>query len=177
MIAHPETDWQSRRNRFNHDWLKNKFLLSLERLVKIAEDKIEDEDYANRFLAGGLPGWKQEEESARELIESFEQSMSPRVYLDREPLCRSTHRHWLRDVVHTLWKSRIGVDDLMATARGSLDAASEAYSDLGRCVEEHCDRMDCVRLSCCKTPLVKFRDRCSQLAIAFEKFPYRIHVN
>ena len=168
-------EWQARRNRFNHDWLKNKFLLSLDRLVNIADDKIEDEAYAARFLADGLPGWKDEEESARGLIESFEESMSPRVYLDREPLCRSPHRHWLRDIVHALWKSRIGVDELVATARERLEAASEAYGDLCRCVEEHCDRVECVRLSRCKTQLVKFRDRCSQLATAFEKFPHRIY--
>ncbi len=177
MIAHPETDWQARRNRFNHDWLKNKFLLSLDRLVKITKDKIvdiADEEFAARFLAGGLIDWKHEEETARLLLESFELAMSPCVFLDREPLCRSSHRDWLRELVHALWRSQVGVGDLVATAREWLDAASEAYDDLRRCVQEHCGKTDCPRLASCRRELVEFRDRCSELATAFGRFPHRI---
>jgi hypothetical protein len=167
-------EWQAGRNRFNHDWLKNKFLLSLDRLVKIAEDTIEDDEYASRFVSGGLLNWAREEATARELIESFEAVMSPRVYLDREPLCRSTPREWLREVVHALWRSRVGVSKLLATAHEKLNAASEAYGELCRCVEGHSGKMDCARLACCRTELVAFRNRCRELATAFEKFPHRV---
>ena len=60
--------------------------------MNIADDKIEDEEYASRFLSTGLLDWQAEAAKAEKLIDAFETAMSPQVYLDREPLCRSSHR-------------------------------------------------------------------------------------
>lgn len=171
-----DEEWQAGRNRFNHDWMKNKFLLSLDRLVNIADDKIEDEEYANRFLSSGLLDWQAEAAKAEELIESFETAMSPQTYMDREPLCRSSHREWLRIVVHALWRSRIHADELLSTAREKLLNAKDAYEAFRKCAAENCGKMDCDRLACCRSELVAFRDGCRELATAFEKFPHRVLV-
>jgi hypothetical protein len=176
MMSILDGDWQAGRNRFNHDWLKNKFSLSLDRLVKIAEDKIEDEAYASRFVAGGMLDWKRENKSASELIESFESAMSPRKFLDQPPLCRSQHREWLRSVVHALWRSRADVDGLLDLARRKLKEADIAYEKLCQCVAQNCGKPDCARLACCRTELIEFRDKCRELATAFERFPHRILV-
>ena len=167
-------DWQARRNRFNHDWLKNKFLLSLERLVSTAEGEIQDEEYVERFISGGIRDWREGEEPARKLIDSVEMAMSPSVYLESEPLCQSSHRDWLRQVVHVSWRSRVGVGDLVATSRESLFAASQAYNNLCYCLENHSDKEVPLPLVCCREQLIEFQRCCQKLATVFENFPYRV---
>lgn len=171
------SEWQAGRNRFNHDWLKNKFLLSLDRLVKIAELRIDDEEYASRFIAGGLLDWERERETAAELIESFEESMSLRTVLDREPLAGSLYREWLRSVVHILWQSRIGITALLEPARQRLSAADWAYTALSQCIGRQREQKGCTRVECCRSELIEFREKCRELATAFEAFPHRSMVS
>jgi hypothetical protein len=170
--------WQAGRNRFSHDWLKNKFSLTLERAVKIAQERIEDDEFAARFIEKALPEFEFEMEQARELIDSFETSMSPRVLLDREPLNRleDRHRDWLGVVVHALWKSRIGADELIRAATERFQDAMVAYHQLQDCIGEKCTKLDGSPLACCRTELLSFRDTVSELGAAISRFPNRIRV-
>jgi len=173
-----EKDWQAGRNRFNHDWLKNKFSLALEKAVKIAQERIEDDEFAFKFIDNALPEFEIEMQTARELIDSFEESMSPRVLLDREPLCRLNdhHRDWLGRVVHACWKHRTGAGELVDTATERLEKALAAFYRLRQCIEGKCGKLEGQQLACCRTELLAFRDACGELGTASSRFPSRILV-
>lgn len=176
--ATEEQIWQAGRNRFNHDWLKNKFSLALEKAVKIAQERIEDDEFAVRFIENALPEFDAEMQNARELIGSFEGSMSPRVLLDREPLCRLDDRHqdWLRQVVHLCWKSRIRASELIDTATKRLDETLAAYGQLRQCIDGNCGKLEGQQLACCREELLTFRNAVGELGAAISKFPNRIRV-
>jgi hypothetical protein len=173
-----EKDWQARRNRFTHDWLKNKFSLALEKAVKIAQERIEDDKFAARFIETALPEFEIEMQTARELIDSFEQSMSPRVLVDREPLCRLNdhHRDWLGRVVYACWRNRIGASELVDAANKRLEQALAAFYRLRQCIEGKCGKLEGQQLACCRTELLAFRDACGELGTAISRFPSRILV-
>ena len=170
--------WQSGRNRFNHDWLKNKFSLTLERAVKIAQERIDDDEFAARFIENALPEFESEMYVARKLIESFEDSMSPRALLEREPLCRlnDCYRDWLGKVVHACWQSRIRSGELIEAATVRLEEALAACGRLKRCIEGKCGKMEGQQLACCQAELLAFRDACGKLGLAISRFPNRIRV-
>jgi hypothetical protein len=176
--ATEEQIWQAGRNRFNHDWLKNKFSLALEKAVKIAQERIEDDEFAAKFIENALPEFESEMQTARELIDSFEQSMSPRVLLEREPLCRLSddHRNWLGQVIHACWKHRIGASELVDKATARLEEALSAFVRLRHCIEGKCGKLEGQQLACCRAELLVFRDACGELGIAFSRFPNRIMV-
>jgi hypothetical protein len=173
-----ENDWQAGRNRFNHDWLKNKFSLSLEKAVKIAQERIEDDEFAAKFIEIALPEFETEIQNARALIESFEKSMSPCVLLERKPLNRLNERtrDWLGKVVHACWKSRIQAAEMVETATKRLDEASAAFVRLKQCIEGKCGKLEGQQLACCRTELLVFRDACGELGTAISRFPNRILV-
>jgi hypothetical protein len=173
-----DKDWQAGRNRLNHDWLKNKFSLSLEKAVKIAQERIEDDEFAGRFIEISLAEFETEMQNARTLIMSFEGSMSPRVLLDRTPLCRldESTRNWLGKVLHACWKSRIQVAELIETANKRLEETLVAFDRLRQCIEGKCGKLVGVQLTCCRTELLAFRDACVELGTAISRFPNRIIV-
>jgi hypothetical protein len=179
MIASKfDKEWQAGRNRLNHDWLKNKFSLTLERAVKIAQERIDDDEFAARFIENALPEFESEMHVARDLIESFEGSMSPRVLLDREPLSRldDRYRDWLGKVVHACWQSRIRSGELIEAATGRLEEALAAFDRLRQCIEGKCGKMEGQQLACCQAELLAFRDACGELGLAISRFPNRIRV-
>ena len=171
-------DWQAKRNRFNHDWLKNKFSLTLEKAVKIAQERIEDDGFAAKFIQIALPEFETEMQNARALIESFESSMSPFVLLDRTPLCRLNDRtrFWLGQVVHVCWKNRIGASDLVGSATGKLEEALAAFDRLRQCIEGGCGKLDGQQLACCRAEIMTFRDACGELGASISRFPSHIMV-
>lgn len=178
VASNVETNWQAKRNRFNHDWLKNKFSLTLERAVKIAQERIEDDEFAAKFIQIALPEFEIEIQNARALIESFESSMSPRVLLDRKPLNRldDCTRDWLGIVVHACWKNRIRVAELVEAASKRLEQAFAAFYRLRHCIDSKGGTLEGQQLVCCLPGLLAFRDACGDLGTAISMFPSRILV-
>jgi hypothetical protein len=177
MIAHPETVWQSRRNRFNHDWLKNKFLLSLGKLINILDDRIEDDAFLEFFIRTGLSVWEQEFVEAGSLIDSFSKNMSPRVLFDRGPMSRwPREKNWFPTMVDTLWRKRCGVDELVVMVQASAISANDSYLILKSKLDAEEIAMSIEVFKGLRPQIVQFRDDCRALAKAIEKFPHRILV-
>jgi hypothetical protein len=177
MIAHPETDWQSRRNRFNHDWLKNRFLLALGKLINVLDDRIEDDEFLASFVGGGIKVWEAEYPEVLALIECFSAKMSPKVLFDRPPMSLwPKEKTWLPTVVDVMWRNRVRADELVQSARESATSANEAYLRLRSEWGAESDRMSVERLRQSRVRVVAFRDDCQELARAIEKFPNRILV-
>ena len=176
--ANQDKVWQAGRNRFNHDWLKNKFSLTLERAVKIAQERIEDDGFASKFIEIALPEFETEIQNAYVLIASFESAMSPRVLLDREPLCRldDCYRDWLGKVAHACWHIRIRSAELIEVATERLVEAFVAFVRLKQCVAGRCGILEGQQLACCLAELQAFRDACGELGMAVSRFPNKIRL-
>jgi hypothetical protein len=177
MIAHPETDWQSRRNRFNHDWLKNRFLLALGKLINVLDDRIEDDEFLASFVGGGIKVWEAEYPQVLSLIASFSAKMSPKVLFDRPPMSRwPKEKTWLPTVVDLIWRNRVQANALVQSAHESATSANEAYVRLRSQWGAESVRMSVERLRKSRAQIVEFRDACQELARVIEKFPNRILV-
>jgi hypothetical protein len=171
--------WKAARNRLNHDWLKNKFLMTLEKAIKIANGKAEDGEFVERFVESSLQEFELEIRKAKILIGSFENSMSPRNLLDREPLRHLDlrHRHWLGQVVHMCWLTRLNVDGLVRTANSRLEETVERCKKLDSCFKRMHDAGIRTGLEFCLYELVAFRDACQEFGNVMSRFPSRIEVS
>lgn len=178
MIAHPETDWESRRNRFNHDWLKNLFLQPLGKLLKVLDDQIEDDQFVKTFMERGLKAWEQEYPEVLSLIDSFSTNMSPRVLFERPPLSRlPTQFGWLPTLVDALWQNRVQADQLVSTAGEKATTANASYVLLKSALGADIISGSVDRLREHRDLFVQFHDDCGELARAIAKFPGRILVH
>lgn len=175
MIGDPDTGWLSRRNRFNHDWLKNQYLMALGKLLNVLDDRIEDDGFVEQFLNGELQTWEHEFHEAQQLIDHFASSMSPQVLFDRVPFSHATGTlPWLPSLTDVLWREKHQIDVLTTTARDALLAANQDYlliiANLNQSDNQPLDYKELYPL------LVKFTENCRRLAEAVGTFPNRILV-
>jgi len=176
MSGNLNGDWQARRNRFNHDWLKNKFIVALEGLVNIAEGKVFADEFCRAEIDELLGQWEPEYAAAVQLIGSFESCMSPRTLFERPPLSRwPKEKTWLPDVVNALWRVRVRAEELTGHARCQAEAANRSYEEL-KCLFENAAEIANGELSCCREPFGQFLANCNELSAAFAAFPHKIQV-
>jgi hypothetical protein len=79
-------------------------------------------------------------------------------------------------VVHALWKSRIGADELIRAATERFQDALAACDRLKECMRDKCAKLEAPPLACCRTELLSFRDTVGELGVAISKFPNRVRV-
>lgn len=170
--------WQQRRSQLNHDWLKNKYLPALEKLLNLLDDHLEDPEFERGFVSGHLPAWEQQRAEAVRLVEDFEPEMSPRLHLDRLPL--SLHdeetRHWLANAVHSLWLARHPVRQWVVEARERANEVEAAYRQLREQLQACPDTISAASLRPLRALFDQFRRSCQNLARAFERFPCEVIV-
>ncbi len=170
------SEWQRRRGSFNHDWLKNVYLTALGKWVNILDDVVEDGAFEVMFMLGLFEEWSTRRHDVRALLEDFESEMSPRRLLSQPPLdrCDAVTKEWLGSVVHGLWLSRVGVRELVSTARARLDAADAIFEEIHRTMPKgKCAAADLRPL---RDRFVAFAGACAELAEAISRFPSRILV-
>ena len=170
--------WQKRRSGFNHDWLKNEFLPALGRCANLLDERIEDEEFEREFPITGLSEWEQHREEAFALAEDFRLAMSPRVLLDRPPLCRIDQevREWLGALTHELWLARYPVNRWIQRATAQASAADSAYNDLLKAMARPAPAGVFEVLRRCREQFFEFRRQCQQLGQALSEFPSEVLV-
>ena len=180
MTFGPATNWQSQRNRFNHDWLKNKFLLELGKLINIIDERIEDNDFAYSFIVVSLHAWERESSDLFVLIGEFQTKMTPKVLFEQLPLSRlPSQQTWLPLVVDAMWRNRTGTDELVETAQHKTVVANAAYAKLKSLLDDELaksDQLSAAQLRKYRDEVVLFRSACRELSKAIERFPHRILV-
>jgi len=126
-------DWESRRSRFNHDWLKNRHLNRLDGFLALLESPAAaPPDLLAGFLQHDLLEWEAKAGQARALLAQFEDEMSPRACFSQPPLCLlpAARREWLAHELHHLWQRRFPVSDWVGAAQEALRGAEQAYHEL-----------------------------------------------
>ena len=131
-IVTTPSEWQIRRNKFNHDWLKNKFLNSFNDFIEQLQKRNPDIVRMSEFLVEEFPAWKSQRQDAEWIVQSFEDGMSPRRLLSCAPLsgCDVETREWLGHLVHGLWLSRYPVKEKAKESQESLASVNELYEKI-----------------------------------------------
>jgi len=170
--------WQHRRGHFNHDWLKNQFLLALGNFINLLDDLIENEELESSFVAVVLPQWEEHRHEVIYLLADFEREMSPRTLFQTSPLarCDQDTQQWLGDIVHTLWLVKHPIQNCLQEASTRLCEADEAYE----CLQTELKRCSNTRSASALRPLrslfVDFYRACQKLAKAIEQFPSDVRI-
>lgn len=111
-------DWQQQRNHFNHDWMKNRFLIQLGALRNRLE-RYADKDSALRdSCRDAVIAWAEHQDLARELIQTYQEMESPKNLFQMLPLssCNDDLKSWLPDLVHQHWLACYRINALVENA-------------------------------------------------------------
>lgn len=137
-IVTTPSEWQIRRNKFNHDWLKNKFLNSFNDFIEQLQKRDPDIERVSEFLFEDFPTWGSRQEDAQWIVQSFEEGMSPRRLLSCSPLnrCGNETREWLGDLVHELWLFRNSVKEKEKESQDALISVNELYEKIASELEQ-----------------------------------------
>lgn len=132
------SDWQIRRSKFNHDWLKNKFLNSFNDFIEQLQKRDPDIARMSAFLEEDFPAWKLRQKEVQSIVQSFEDSMSPLRLLRCAPLnrCDVETQEWLGHLVHGLWLARYPVQRKAKQSQDALVAVNELYEKIAYELEQ-----------------------------------------
>jgi len=169
------TSWQKRRNEFNHDWLKNRYLPALAKWINILDDRVEDLEFQQEFPRSILNQWREYGPQAHLLAEMFESEMSPKMFLDKLPLSRlpSGTREWLGQTVHELWLNRYPVRQLISEAVSATDAADLGYQRLREAIDSKASST-IEELRSLRPVFATFQNLCQALARTVEALPSKV---
>ncbi|MFQ5717930.1 MAG: hypothetical protein ACE5IK_00135 [Acidobacteriota bacterium] len=171
----PMEDWQQRRSRFNHDWLKNRYLNRLDGFLALLAVPSSDPERLLEFVRDDFPAWEARSRQAGDLIWSFVQEMSPRCFVTQAPLCllARTTRHWLGTLLHDLWAARYPISERVDAAAQALIEADEAYWRIKeRLAAEPAD--DVSRLRQLAHRFENLRRGCHHLGDSLSRMPHEI---
>jgi hypothetical protein len=170
--------WQHRRGQFNHDWLKNQFLLALGNFINLLDDEIENEKLETSFVRLVLPQWEDHRGEVGRLLADFDQEMSPRTLFQQSPLaqCDQDTKEWLGDVVHTLWLVKNPIHDCVQEASTRLRDADEVYGRLQLELMKCSNTRSAPAMRPLRALFVEFYRECQKLAKAIEQFPSDVRI-
>lgn len=171
-----KTDWQKRRSRFNHDWLKNQLIPKLGMWINILDDEIEDDDFVDTFVDTVLSSVEPHLNEALLLPADFVNEMSPRIFLNYHPLSDldDQEKTLLGDLIHHLWLERYSVLGLVDDATTAAKATIEAYSCLQNALASCSDVRDINLLRLYRDQFATLLNACRLLSKAIEKFPSEV---
>jgi hypothetical protein len=172
MNEQPNPAWQRQRAALNHDWLKNRFLTTLDSATNVLRGRVRGEAYLSYLLADVLMDWDSRRQEIAELVRGFEDGMSPRLLLEAEPLVRADQetRRVCGAVVHQLWLTRYSVREMVKSALCALDQADSTCDSLRAILAEEKNSR-----SALGAIFAKFSQDCRELAKSIEAFPHAIH--
>jgi hypothetical protein len=171
-------NWQQRRGKLNHDWLKNGYIPALEKFLHLLDDQLEDLEFEQSFIPSVLPAWETHYEEALHLTRDFESGMSPRNLLEQPPLSHfdDDTRRWLGDVVHELWLARHPVYLWSREAEARVKAVASSYDQIRQVLMSHSAPHSAVALRPLRPLFSQFCQCCRDLARAIERFPCEVEV-
>jgi len=171
-------DWQHRRNGFNHDWLKNRFLTAMSSFVNILDDLVEDPETELRFVRDLLPQWPGRAAEAAGLIAAFKTEMSPTILFRQPPLyrCGPATMEWLPGLVHLLWCQRLSVNRMCTDACRAIAVANDSYEHIAKALVECASPVSVETLRPYRDLFSEFRAACEEVSLSISSFPNRIEV-
>jgi len=176
MSSRMISDWQKRRGEFNHDWLKNQYLIALGSWSNLLDRRIMDPALERSFVSEILPQWENARLEAESLACDFERNMSPCTLLNAPPLSRldDVTKDWLGRIIHQLWMHRCRVNEMVSAALLEVNRADQAYARLKQALRT-CSNTDSVDAMCSlRIEFSEFRSCCQGVAKALEEFPSEV---
>ncbi len=131
MLEPIHSTWQKRRSEFNHQWLKNRVLSALDAAGNVVQGEVGGDEA--RLLCDvvsiDLREWPRRRAEAMRLLESIEDSMSPKVFFAYPPLdnWEAELRVPCEQLVHDVWLHRHSIRKLRDNAIQALNDADVAY--------------------------------------------------
>lgn len=164
--------WEQRRARFHHDQLKNEFLNRFGAFFLRLDHASPNREYLQSFVESDFTRWPELSARARELLATFEAEMTPATRFQSGVLTRlsPSDAAWARQIVHAIWKQRLGVDDLLQSLTAALDDADRAWSG----VNARLGTASIEALRALRAEWQAFYDDCVRLSEAFSRLPHRI---
>jgi len=170
--------WQRRRNAFNHDWLKNSYLLDLAKWQRLLNDEVEDTLFEKLFLHGKLLEWETHRQEALALVKDYEHAMSPAGLFEQPPLNRVTEetKKWLKPLTHELWKVRCSVDNAVSHVEASIQQVDKTFQPIKQALEQGGEEMTLEDFRVLQDEFSAFRKACLDLGNAFHEFRREVEV-
>jgi hypothetical protein len=168
-------NWQQRRVEFNHNRLKNGYLMSLAAWMAMLKGEARDPYAEERFIPLTLPKWSALREEARELILAMEREMAPSGLFRQPPLAGMDEQQarWLRTLADDLWRSREGLWDWTAEALAALQEADEAYARVLAGIGRH---TRVTELQDCQSAFEAFQNAVQRLSTAVSSAPSKVEI-
>ena len=128
-MSDKSTEWERRRSRFNHDWLKNRFLVEVGSFENSLSGKGYSVKKALNTLRDVMEQWLEQRKRLGGIIRDFENSMSPATLMDLPPLKNmdDATRRWLKPLIHQLWWKGRGNEIRKDAAEEALMRANKKY--------------------------------------------------
>ncbi len=169
-------EWHQRRSKFNHDWLKNRYLNNLGGIIAMLENGKSNTAHLNRFLKKDWPQWGSHTKEAKWLINSLEREMSPSVLFEREPLkrLRDDTKSWLRELLHQLWLTRYSIKEKTSTAGTLFLKVDKLYKNINHQLKE-IDKLP-ENLKKMLPDFNAFREACLAFSKSISSFPSEVLV-
>jgi len=170
--------WQKKRCSLNHDWLKNQFMPGLAKLINVLDGRVIDPTFLPSFVFRLRREWGGYADELNELLQSFEEEMSPRRLFDCPPLANRGEAvaEWLPGVIHALWLSRDPVFVWTDEARTRLDDANRSHSEIIKELEHIGPVIATEALRGIRPLFGEFRAHCRDLGTAVSSFPSEIRI-
>lgn len=161
--------WQQQRNHFNHDWLKNRFLIKLGALWNRVKSAHNVSRVHLEACRDAIRAWAEHRDTARELIEAYRELESPRALFDISPLssCNDEVQSWLPDFIHQHWLTSHRVETLVQDALMAWQEVNENASQLETALEREGGECEL------SAPVNRLRHSVSALSDAISSFPSR----
>jgi hypothetical protein len=178
MINTKSAKWQRRRSEFNHDWLKNRFIPALSRLLNLLDRRIDDPALEVSFATNVLLEWDAHRNEAFTLPNDFEVEMTPRILFEQPPLsyCDEEKKQWLGDLADLLWKSRYPVSDWVQNALQAAISTDDACNRLRAALERNHEIRSVESLQPLRPLFAEFEKACRNLAKAIEPFLREVRI-
>jgi len=170
--------WQKRRAAFNHDLLKNRYLIALSKWLNLLNGEIEDARFEKLFISSLLPMWEDARKEVFNIAIDFEKQMSPAILFDAQPLsnCTAFTKTWLPFVVHELWLERCDVRSKVEDLLQKIDAADASYKLIQSLLQSLMPDTSAQTLQVHYQAFNNFREDCTELAKCLEHFPDEVNI-
>lgn len=120
-------DWQRRRAVLSHDVLKNSIAPSLAKLCRVMAGQVDAPGFIHEFGQSGIRSVDLACDELSSLLESAEESLSPRQMFGNPPLDNfpSATMQWLPDALHKRWVTCVQLDDRKCDGRVRIDEVKQ----------------------------------------------------
>ena len=110
-------NWPIERSQFAHDWLNNRYMISLLALISVVRGSVESSqlDAINKIISS----WKDNAPTAKKLMDTYESEMSPRKLFGQSPLnnLAPDDREQLATIAHIVWLERYNIKTQISDIR------------------------------------------------------------